>query len=138
MSDDFEGTEEAWLQCPGWSGEERDLPAGEQMRVPEMSSLDFVKRWKILCPEEDEGYRLIRRAELTKKDRIIGVVINENSVNVVVATYGKRFFVAARADAPLTLYDRWEWREKYGTDVLVLEALKTVRREISGGGIRIG
>ena len=128
---------ESWLHCLTWDGEEKSLPVGEQVRVPNFQAADLVRRWKVLDGEEDEGYREVRRTELTPKDKIIGAVINEKVVAAVAATYGPRFFVA-KAHGADKLMDRGEWREKFGTDVLVLQALKQIRQQVSGGGIKVG
>lgn len=121
MSDDF-------LECIPWDGEEASLPLGEQTRIPNFRAIDLVRRWEVLDVEEDAGFREVRTSELKPTDKIIGAKINENAFNKVVETYGKRFFVAARADAVGKLLDRWQWKEAYGSDVLELEALKQVRQ----------
>jgi len=83
-----------WNECLPFEGEEKDLPAGEQTKIPNFRAIDLVKRWEILDTESDEGYKLVRREELKLTDIIIGAQINEKAVNAVVRTYGKRFFVA--------------------------------------------
>ena len=131
-----------WNECLPFEGEEKDLPAGEQTKIPNFRAIDLVKRWEILDTESDEGYKLVRREELKPTDIIIGAQINEKAVNAVVKTYGKRFFVAARADAKGRLLDRWEWEEltrdpaqpgRPGQDVLELQALKQIRQLLKGG-----
>lgn len=125
--------EDDWLQCIPWDGEEKSLPVGEQTRIPDFQAADLVRRWKILDVEEDEGYREVKRGELTPKDKIIGAVINEKAVAAVAVTYGPRFFVARVAGGD-KMMDRGEWREAFGSDVLALQALKQIRQQISGGG----
>lgn len=116
-----------WLECIPWSGEEGDLPVGEQTKIPDFRAIDLVWRWEILDVEEDAGFRVVRRSEIASTDKIIGCQINENAFMKVVETYGKRFFVAKRgAGGPLM--DRWEWKAAYGSDVLELEALKQIRQ----------
>lgn len=115
-------------QCVPWDGEEASLPVGEQTKIPNFRAVDLVRRWEVLDVEEDAGFRTVRRAELTANDTIIGCQINENSVAKIVETYGKRFFVAARASGTHSLLDRWEWKAAYGSDVLELEALKQIRQ----------
>jgi hypothetical protein len=131
-----------WNECLPFEGEEKDLPAGEQTKIPNFRAIDLVKRWEILDTESDEGFKLVKREELMITDIIIGAQINEKAVNVVVKTYGKRFFVAARANAVGKLLDRWEWEEltrdpaqpgKPGQDVLELQALKQIRQLLKVG-----
>ena len=116
-----------WLECIPWTGMEKDLPVGEQTLIPDFRAVDLVKRWEILDVEEDAGYREVKKAELKPEDKIIGCVINENSFNKVVSTYGPNFFKAANANGGKK-YNRWEWKEAFGSDVLELEALKQIRQ----------
>lgn len=134
MADPWGLEEGAWLECLRWTGEEKDLPAGEFPKVPDFQASDLVRRWEVLDVEEDEGFREVKRSELKPGDTIIGAVINEKAVAKVAATYGPRFvtFVPANGKAHL---DRGEWREAYGTDVLELQALKQIRQSMSGGGV---
>lgn len=133
---DVWGVTEPWLNCLPWDGEEKSLPLGEQTRIPNFQAADLVRRWEVLDPEEDEGYRVVKRSELQDGDIIIGAQINENSVNKIVDTYGTRFFVAARSDRPGVLMNRAEWRVEFGTDVLELQALKQIRQKMKIGGLK--
>jgi len=130
-----------WNECLPFEGEEKDLPVGEQTKIPNFRAIDLVKRWEILDVESDEGFRLVKTIDLKPNDIVIGAQINENSVNAVVKTYGRRFFVAARADGKGKNLDRWQWEaatrdpeqpDKPGQDVLELEALKQIRQKQSG------
>jgi hypothetical protein len=117
-----------WNECLPWDGEENSLPVGEQIRIPNFRAVDLVRRWEVLDVESDSGFRLVTTCELKPEDRIIGCQINENSFAKIVETYGRRFFVAAKADPKGRLLDRWEWKEAFGSDVLELEALKQIRQ----------
>jgi hypothetical protein len=122
-----------WNECVPWTGEERDLPVGEQTRIPDFRAIDLVRRWEVLDVESDEGFKVVKKEELKPADKIIGAQINENAFNKVVEAYGRRFFVAFRADPGDSNtghdgYDRWEWKERFGSDVLELEALKQIRQ----------
>ena len=116
-----------WLECIPWTGMENDLPVGEQTLIPDFRAVDLVRRWEILDVEEDAGFREVKKAELKPEDKIIGCVINENAFNKVVLTYGQNFFKAAKANGGKK-YNRWEWKEAFGSDVLELEALKQIRQ----------
>lgn len=120
-------TEENWLECVPWDGEEKSLPVGEQTRVPNFRAIDLVRRWEVLDIENEEtGIRVIKKEEKKHDDIIVGAQINEAAFDKLVKTYGKRFFVA-KATGDNAFLDRWEWKEKYGTDVLELEAIKQMR-----------
>lgn len=123
-------TDTNWLECIPWTGSEKDLPVGEVTTVPNFRAMDLVRRWEILDVEEDEGFRTVKFSELKPNDKIIGCQINENSFNKVVSTYGQNFFMAARANGGKK-YNRWEWKDAFGSDVLELEALKQVRQNSS-------
>lgn len=132
---DIWGLEEgSWLDCPCWTGEEKDLPAGEFPKVPDFQAADLVRRWEVLDVEEDEGFRVVKRSEIHPGDIIIGCQINEKAVAKVAATYGPRFVTFMPATGGSRL-DRGEWRDAYGTDALELTALKQIRQAITGGGI---
>lgn len=119
-----------WLECIPWTGSEKDLPVGEVTTVPDFRAMDLVRRWEVLDVEEDEGFRTVKYSELKPTDKIIGCQMNEKSFDKVVSTYGKNFFKAARAGNG-KMYNRWEWRDAFGSDVLELEALKQVRQNSS-------
>lgn len=119
--------ESEWLECIPWTGQEKDLPVGEVIIVPNFRAMDLVKRWEVLDVEEDAGFRTVKFSEIKPTDKIIGCVINENSFDKVVSTYGKNFFKATRAGNG-KMFNRWEWKEAFGSDVLELEALKQVRQ----------
>ena len=121
-------TEIDWNECVPWEGEERDLPVGEQTRIPDFRAVDLVRRWEVLDVESDEGFKVVKKEELKPSDKIIGAQINENSVKAIKKAYGERWFVANRADGkgPFT---REEWYTNFGgADVLELEALKQIRQ----------
>lgn len=124
-----------WLECVPWDREESSLPVGEQMVVPNMTAMSFVYRWIIIDAEEDNGYRLVRRKELTDDDTIVGAQINESTVRITEDTYGDRFFVAASPGKPDVLLTRREWREEHGSDVLVLQAIWQIRHMFGADGV---
>lgn len=134
MTDPWGLEEGSWLECPCWTGDEKDLPAGEFPKVPNFQAADLVRRWEVLDVEEDEGFREVKRSELKPDDVIIGCQINEKAVARIAATYGPRFVTFAPATGSAHL-DRGEWRETYGTDALELMALRQARQSMSGGGV---
>lgn len=111
---------------------------GEQTRIPNFRAIDLVRVWEVLDAQSDEGFKVVKKSELKPDDIIIGAQINENSVNAIMKAYGKRFFVAARADGKGKMLDRWEWKAAFGTDVLELEALKQQRPRLSNTIFKIG
>lgn len=119
-----------WLECIAWSGEAKELPLGEETLIPNFRAVDMVRRWEVADVENEEtGIKVVKTSELKPTDVVLGAQINEALFNRAVKTYGRRFFVAVRADSKPgeSKLDRWQWKERYGTDVLELEALKQVR-----------
>jgi hypothetical protein len=119
--------EEAWLGCLPWDGTEKSLPAGSITVVPNFRAVDLVRRWEILDAEEDEGFREVRSSEIKPDDIIIGAQINENTVARLAGTYGKAFLAGSPAGMPGVRLDRGQWKERFGTDLFELEALKQKR-----------
>jgi hypothetical protein len=119
--------EEEWLECLPWDGQAASLPVGEEIIIPDFRAMDLVRRWEVLDVEEDEGFRVVKKAELRPDDKIIGCQINENSFKKIVQTYGKDFFRAKRGSGG-AMMNRWAWKKAYGSDVLELEALKQIRQ----------
>jgi hypothetical protein len=118
-----------WLECVPWTGEERDLPLGEQTKIPDFRAVDLVKAWEVLDVQSELGFKVVPTKALSASDKIIGAQINENSVKAIKRSYGDRWFVAKRADGrgPFT---REEWYTNFGgADVLELEALKQIRQK---------
>jgi hypothetical protein len=123
-----------WNECVPWDGEEKNLPAGEQTRIPNFRAVDLVRAWEILDVQSEAGFKIVP-AEKGKMPEgiIIGAQINENAVNAVIKAYGKRFIVF-RPSEDQPFMDRWEWYAAFagpdgiGPDVLELEALKQIRQ----------
>ena len=130
----LDSEEENWLECVPWDGEERDLPVGSQTRIPGFRAINLVKFWEVLDSESEEGFKLVAASKLQTLLKkipdtiVIGAQMNENSVKRLVGTYGKRFFVAKHTGSS-RLYNRWEWKKSFKTDVLELEALKQLRSQ---------
>jgi hypothetical protein len=119
--------ENNWLECIPWDDDAAKLPVGEKTLVPNFRAIDLVRRWEVLDLENEEtGMKVIKKEEKKDGDTIIGAQINEAAFKQLVKKYGKRFFTA-KAGAGGAFLDRWEWRAKFGTDVLELEALKQMR-----------
>lgn len=125
-----------WNECLKFDGDEKSLPVGIKTKIPGFRAIDLVKRWEVNDPEEDEGYRVVKRSEIGPNDIVIGAQINENSVNRIKAPnrYGDRYatFKNLEYNEYLT---REEWEiatrpspEVSGSDVLVLEALRELRQ----------
>ena len=123
-----------WNECLKFDGDEKSLPVGIKTKIPGFRAIDLVKRWEVNDPEEDEGYRVVKRSEIGPNDIVIGAQINEKSVDRIKRTYKDRYatFKNLEYNEYLT---REEWEiatrpspEVPGSDVLVLEALRELRQ----------
>jgi hypothetical protein len=109
-----------WLECLPWNGEEKSLPLNGQIRAPGVVIQDFVKT-VIKAP---------------KSGAVIGVVIDEDVYNAIIATYGERGVVITESDSGNQLTRR-EWKDKYGTDGLALWAIRGLYLENTGPGVQV-
>lgn len=119
-------TGDDWLECIPWTGMEKDLPVGYTTKVPGLNIIKFIKSVEILDGESEEGSRFIKMAERKEGDIIIGVKLNEKSIERVVANYGPSWIVLKHANGGKS-YNRLAWRDKYGTDGLALLAIRNLR-----------
>lgn len=103
-------TGENWLGCIPWLGGERELPAGGQIRNPQISISDLVKSY-------------IK----TSKGKIISVVIDEDVYDTIIADYGPKGITIAPPDGSAHL-TREAWRDKYKTDGLKLWAIADAKK----------
>lgn len=122
-----------FLECIPFDGDERKLPVGIKTMVPGFRAIDLVRRWEVLDPEEDNGYRVVKRSEIGPNDIVIGAQINEKSVDRLKRTYGDRYATFKNLEHN-TYFSREEWEiatrknpDGVGMDVLELEALRELR-----------
>lgn len=125
-----------FLECLPFNGDEKLLPVGIKTMVPGFRAIDLVRRWEVLDPEEDEGYRVVKKDEIGPNDIVIGAQINEKLVDRVRGTYGPRFATFKNLQFG-EYFSREEWEiatrvnpDKPGMDVLELEALRELRQTI--------
>ena len=123
-----------WNECLKFDGDEKSLPVGIKTMVHGFRAIDLVRRWEVLDPEEDEGYRVVKRSEIGSNDIVIGAQINEKSVDRIRGTYGPRYATFKSLEYNEYM-SREEWEiftrkdpDKFGMDVLELEALRELRQ----------
>lgn len=120
-----------WLECLPWEGQEASLPLGSTVSVPGLDPMKFIYRVKVLDAEEEDGYRMVKKSELKPDDVIIGAWLNEKSVAEVEKTYGKDWLRIIESNGGGKL-NRYQWRDKYGTDGLELLAIRNLRAAQNG------
>lgn len=126
-----------WEMCIPWDGDERSLPLGAEIRVPDLTADRLVQRWRVLDTEGDGGTREIPPGELRRDHVVIGARMNEILIQSIMQTYGPRALLLIEPDRRQKL-TRQEWRDRFGTDGLELLAIKAIRHRLSGGGVRFG
>lgn len=118
-----------WLDgCIPWDGKEADLPAGANM-PPKVDVLKLIKRWKVLDGESDEGFIEKKRSEIQPEDVLIGATPNNNSIRIILKTYGSRAFEFITANGKKMGPE--EWAKSFGTNPF--EVLAVVRMNAGGG-----
>jgi len=126
---------ENWLSgiCK-YTGPGYDLPLGGYSMIPNWGPEKLARSWTVLDAESDVGSVEKRTSELMADDIIIGVTMNTNSIETIVAMYGRGFYQIreANGNALMTLD---QWQEKFGTNGLGLVAIRNIRRKLSGAGI---
>lgn len=115
-----------WLECVPWDGDEAKLPLGGKLPIPGMTPERFVKRWRVLDSESEEGYRTVKSADLSPGDVIIGAEMNKASLAIIAASYGPDFVRLRTAGNQLISWE--EWRSQFNTDGLELWALRNKRK----------
>jgi hypothetical protein len=112
-----------------------DLPVGGFCKIPGWKPDQIAQFWVVQDAMSDDGSIINKKTkELLKDDIIIGVQLNANTLNAIVASYGRDFFQIREANGgPLLTLDNWQ--ELFGSNGLGLVALRNIRRKINGGGI---
>lgn len=126
---------EDWEMCIPWDGDEKSLPLGSEIRIPDLTADKLVMQWKVLDAESEEGVREVPTSDLRKEHVVIGARMNEKLIQHLMQTYGPRAILLIEPDKKQKL-TRYEWRERFGTDGLELMAIKSIRRKLHGGGVR--
>lgn len=123
---------DGWLDCVPWTGQEASLPAGFTTTKRDFDIMKIIKKVQIADLESDEEMKWVKVSELKKGDDILDVEIAEKIVKKYYQTFGKDFIRFKGANGGHN-YNRLEWRDKFGTDVMKLMA---VRRLIDQYGMK--
>lgn len=129
---DAQVSEDNWLPCLPWDGQEKSLPLGSTVNVKNLDPMKFLKYVSILDVEQDEGFRNIKPSELKTDDVILGTIMNEKAIKMVEKTYGPDWLRIKGADHGEN-YTREGWRDAFGTDGLELLAIRNLRYSSNGG-----
>ena len=124
-TDEYTGEEE-WLGCIPWTGKGSELPTG--MISPVGITAKSLCRYAIvLDPFSDEGVKKIKVSSFDKKRQLlVDVELNEKSVAAVYRIGGINTIKFVTATG--RLLNRREWKSKFKTDALKLQAIKELLR----------
>jgi hypothetical protein len=92
-----------WLECIPWDGNENALPSGLMISAPGVSIKELIK----------------------PNTKGLDTKIDEERFDTIVRAYGKRCIRIM--DPSGKNLSRWEWKEAYGTDGLLLYAIRMNR-----------
>ena len=92
-----------WLRCIPWDGNESALPCGLMILAPDVSIRELIM----------------------PNTRGLDTRIDEERFETIVRAYGKNCIRII--DSKGKNLSRWEWKETYGTDGLLLYAIRNNR-----------
>lgn len=129
-----------WLECIPWTGFEKDFPVGVILPPSIRDVTRLIKSVTILDAEIDEGFKIIKKSEVTVDMDILNVQLNENSIAMIVGSAG------ADSEAIVIVhpnggkqYTRLGWYNNVKhTDGLAMWAATRLRSHLIGPGVRIG
>jgi hypothetical protein len=114
---------DGWLECVPWTGQEAALPAGFTTTKKDFDIMKVVKKVQIADLESDEEMKWVKVSELKKGDDVLDVEIAEKIVKKYYQTFGKDWIRFKGANGGKN-YNRLEWRDQFGTDVMKLMAVR--------------
>jgi len=119
-----------WLECIPWTGQEAALPAGFTTTKKDFDIMKVIKRVQIADLETEEEMRWVKLSELKKGDDVLAVELGEKVIKKYYDTFGKDWIRFKGANGG-TNYNRLEWRQKFGTDVMNLMAVRKLIDQVA-------
>jgi hypothetical protein len=129
-----------FIDCVPFTGFEKDFPIGVILPPSIRDVTKLIKFVTILDAESDEGFKVIKKNEVTADMDILSVQLNENSIAMIVGPQG--------ADSELIVlvhpvggkqFTRLGWFENVKhTDGLAMWAATRLRRHLIGSGVQVG
>jgi hypothetical protein len=132
--------EENWLECIPWLGYEKQFPDGVILPPGLRDVTSLIKSVMVLDAESDEGFKILKKKEVTADMEILNVQLNENSIAMIVGPDGlnSKTILIIDPDGGKQ-YTRQEWWDKHGhSDGLGMIAGNRFRRRVQGAGAHIG
>jgi hypothetical protein len=129
-----------WLPCIPWIDYGRRFPVGVILPPGIRDVTSLIKSVMVLDAEVDEGFKVLKKSEVTKDMEILNVQLNENSIALIVGPAGldSEAIVIIDPDGGAQ-YTRLGWWETHDhTDGLGMIAGNRFRTRIQGLGVQIG
>jgi hypothetical protein len=113
-------------QCPAWDGNPKTLPEYVKCKIEPFHLEDLVLKYNVWVHESGTIKEVLPK-DLHKHgerpESVIGVVINEDLYEFIVAHACAKPILFGKKDSPKEL-DREEWRMEFKTDALKLHFMK--------------
>ncbi len=129
-----------WLECIPWTGYEKRLPVGATLPPGIRDVTNLIKSVTVLDAESDEGYKVLKKKDVTNDMEIIAVQLNENSVAMILGPEGANSKTILITDPDNgKQYTRMEWYNTHDkSDGLGMVAGTRFIRDIRGPGVHFG
>ena len=129
-----------WLECIPWTGYEKRFPVGVTLPPGIRDITNLIKTVTVLDAESDEGFKVVKKKDVTADMDILNVQLNENSIAIIAGSKG------ADSDAILItdpdngkLFTRLGWYNTHDkSDALGMIAGTRFIRDLRGPGIHFG
>lgn len=129
-----------WLECIPFTGYEKRFPDGVILPPGIRDVTSLIKSVTVLDAESEEGFRTLKKGEVTKDMEIISVQLNEKSIALIAGQAG------ADSEAILivdpnggTKYTRLGWYDNHGhSDGLAMVAAVRFLSRLKGPGVFLG
>jgi len=129
-----------WLECIPFTGYSKRFPDGVIMPPGIKDVTSLIKSVTVLDAESEEGFRVLRKSEVSKDMEIISVQLNEKSIALIAGPAG------ADSDAILIVdpnggqkYTRLGWYDHHGqSDGLAMVAAVRFLGRLKGPGVFLG
>ena len=129
-----------WLECIPWTGYEKRFPVGATLPPGIRDVTSLIKSVTILDAESDEGFKVVKKKEVTADMEILTVQLNENSIAIIVGPKGADSEAIQITDPDTgKIFTRLGWYNTHDkSDGLGMIAGTRFLRDIRGPGVHFG
>jgi hypothetical protein len=129
--------EKNWLECIPWTGYGKQFPVGVILPPGIKDITNLIKSVTILDAESDEGFKVLKRREVTADMEVLAVQLNENSIAMIVGSAGADSEAIVIIDPTnQKQYTRLGWYDNHDkSDGLAMIAGVRLIRSLRGQGV---